>query len=135
MFRKRHEDELWNLQQELLAAEEEEYEEEPDEYTDDEYDDEGDIEDCFDSNYEEEYEQEQYQPNHVNRYRRGSQKYFDDSDLFDDDSFEDEDVLYRKDYRKAKRKQRRKKLWLLILAMLEIGALIWLILWWKSWTM
>ena len=75
MFRKRHEDKLWKLQQELLAAEEEEYEAEYDdseEYSDDDEFDEEDIEDCFDSDYEEEYEQEQFYRSPTTRYGRKS---------------------------------------------------------------
>ena len=115
MFRKRQDDELWKLQQELLAAEDEEYEEEDPDFEEPEYDeddfDEGDIEDCFESDYEEEYGQELFYRNHANdyggavrnyanRYGRGSQKRFEDDERFEEEDFADGDVLYRKDYRK-----------------------------------
>ena len=139
VFRKRHEDELWKLQQELLAAEEEEYEDDESEYDDsdgltDEEDFEDDDEDSFDPDDDEEYEQETLYSGPMTRYGRKSQKRFSRTDLFDDEGFEDEDVLYKRDYRKAKRRKRRKKLGLLILAILELYAIIALILWFISWT-
>lgn len=143
MFGKRQDDELWRLQQELLAAEEPDMEA-PEEYAEEAYFDEEDIEDCFESDYDEEYGQDLFRRNdddeepvrnYANRYGRGSRKRFEETDLFDEDGFADEDVLYRKDYRKAKRKKRRQRFGLLLLAVLEIGAIIWLILWWTSWAL
>ena len=135
MFRKKSEEELWRLQQELLAAEEED--ESDDLNLDDleEYleEDEEDYEDCFESDYEEEYEQEPFYRNHANGYGRGKPKKFDDDDFFDESDFADEDVLYRKDYNKAKRKKRRKTFGLLILAALEIAAIAAILLWFMSW--
>ena len=140
VFRKRHEDELWKLQQELLAAEEEECEENESEYEDDEseYDDYDELTD--EEDFEEDDDEDFLDPDEaevysgpMTRYGRKSQKRFSQDDLFDDDGFEDEDVLYRRDYRKAKRKKRRKKLGLLFLAILEIIAIIALILWFTSW--
>ena len=135
MFR-RSDKELMDLQRELLAVEEEEYEEEiPEE--------DADYEDCFESDYEEEYDQEPFYRNHANnygasvrnyanRYGRGSPKKFDDDDFFDK-GFDDEEVLYQKDYNKAKRKKRRKFIGMLILAIAEIAAIGAIILWLLSW--
>ena len=129
MFR-RSDRELLELEQELLAVEAEEYEED---YEDEEYDDgEPDYEDCFESDYEEEYEQESFCRNHASRYGRGSPKKFDDDDFFDQ-GFDDGDVLYRKDYKKAKRKKRRRTFGLLVLAVLELMAIGALLLWFMSW--
>ena len=123
MFRKRHEDELWKLQQELLAAEEEEYEKDEAEYDDSEEP----------TDEDDDYEDEPVYSGPMTRYARKSQKRFSQNDLFDDEGFEDGDVLYRRDYRKAKRKKRRKKMALLILAILELAAIAALILWFTSW--
>ena len=117
MFRRRSEEELWNLQRELIAAEEE------DEY--EEYDDEADEDD--------EEEDEPACPARLSRYRRGNPKKFTDRDFFDDDGFADEDVLYRRDYKKAKRRKRRKALGMILLAILELIILGTLILWFMSW--
>ena len=125
MFRRKDE-KLWQLQKELLAVEEdyeEDYEEEFEEQ---------DYEDCFDSDYEEEYEQEAYRPHHINHYKKGNPKTFDDDDFFED-GFDDEDVLYQKDYKKAKRKKRRKTFGLLILAIAELAAICAILLWLASW--
>ena len=119
MFRRRSEEELWSLQRELIAAEEEdEYEEYDDEAYEDEDEDEDDEPAC---------------PARLSRYRRGNPKKFTDRDFFDDDEFADEDVLYRKDYKKAKRKKRRKAFGMILLAILEIIILGALILWFMSW--
>ena len=141
MFR-RSDRELEALQQELLAVEEEEYEEEEweeefeDEAYDEEYDefddDEPDYEDGFESDYEEEYTQEQFQRQVSSRYGRGSPRKFDDDDFFDE-GFDDTDVLFRKDYKKAKRKKRRRTFGLLLLAVLELGAIGAILLWFMSW--
>ena len=134
MFR-RSDKELLDLQRQLLAVEEEEPEEEYEE----EYEDiDEDYEDCFESDYEEEYDQEPFYRNHANnygqsvknyanRYGRGSPKKFDDDDFFDE-GFDNEDVLYRKDYKKAQRKKRRKSFGLLILAIAEIVAIGYILL-------
>ena len=138
MFR-RSDKELMDLQRQLLAVEEEDWEEEyeEEEFPEDEYtDDEDDFE-------EEEEEQELFYRNHANdygrsvknyanRYGRGSPKKFDDDDFFDE-GFDDEDVLYRKDYKKAKRKKRMKSFGLLIVAIAEIAAIGTIIFWLLSW--
>ena len=129
MFRRRSEEELWNLQRELIAAEEE------DEY--EEYDDDPGEEDWEDYDEEEdddaEEEEEAVCPARLSRYRRGNPKKFTDRDFFDDDEFADEDVLYRRDYKKAKRKKRRKAFGMILLAILELIILGTLILWFMSW--
>ena len=131
MFRRRSEEELWNLQRELIAAEEEdEYEE----YDDDPGDE--DWEEYDDESYEDEDEDEDDEPAcpaNLSRYRRGNPKKFTDRDFFDDDEFADEDVLYRRDNKKAKRKKRRKAFGLILLAILELVILGALILWFMSW--
>ena len=129
MFRRRSEEELWNLQRELIAAEEE------DEY--EEYDEDPEDEDWEDYDEEEnddaEEEEEAVCPARLSRYHRGNPKKFTDRDFFDDDGFADEDVLYRRDYKKAKRKKRRKAFGLILLAILELVILGTLILWFMSW--
>ena len=129
MFRRRSEEELWNLQRELIAAEEEdeyeEYDDDPEEEDWEEYDEEEDD--------DAEEEEEAVCPARLSRYRRGNPKKFTDRDFFDDDDFADEDVLYRRDYKKAKRKKRRKAFGLILLAMLELVILGALILWFMSW--
>ena len=129
MFRRRSEEELWNLQRELIAAEEEddyeEYDDDPGDEDWEDYDDEADEDD--------EEEDEPACPVRLSRYRRGNPKKFKDRDFFDDDGFADEDVLYRRDYKKAKRKKRRKAFGLILLAILEIIILGALILWFMSW--
>ena len=129
MFRRRSEEELWNLQRELIAAEEE------DEY--EKYDEDPEDEDWEDYDEEEdddtEEEEEAVCPARLSRYRRGNPKKFTDRDFFDDDEFADEDVLYRRDYKKAKRKKRRKAFGLILLAILELVILGALILWFMSW--
>ena len=148
MFRKKSDEALWRLEQELIAAEEEELEEEEsdlEKYLEEEISEEEDYEDCFESEYEEEYDQEPFYRNHANgygetvknyanRYGRGSPRRFDDDDFFDEGDFEDGDVLYRKDYKKAKRKKRRQNFGLLVLAILELAGIAAIILWWLSWT-
>ena len=119
MFRRRSEEELWNLQRELIAAEEEdeyeEYDDDPGDEDWEDYDDEADEDD-----EEEDEDDEPACPARLSRYRRGNPKKFKDRDFFDDDGFADEDVLYRRDYKKAKRKKRRKAFGLILLAILEI---------------
>ena len=132
MFR-RSDQELLELQRQLLAVEEEDTEEECEEEYEEEFEDtQEDYEEYFESDYEEEYEQEPYCRSHPNRYGRGNPKKFEDDDFFDED-FDDEDVLYQKDYKKAKRKKRRKTFGLLILAILELAAIGGILLWFVSW--
>ena len=134
MFRKKNSDEkLLQLQRELLAVEEEEYEEEIfDEYPDQP---EEAVQEDFEGDFTEEYtdDGEEEYPNFANRYGRGSPKRFDDIDFFDESDFEDEDVLYQKDYRKAVKKKKRQNFGLVILAILEIIAIAAIALWWLSW--
>ena len=130
MFRKRSDDELWRLQQELIAAEEDEEDEEYDDPDDWEYDEECDDEYDDGEDFEEE---EPVRPGHMTRYRRGHPKKFKDRHFFDRSIGDDEDVLYRKDYKKAKRRRKRKAMGLMILAVLELIAIGALILWFMSW--
>ena len=143
--RKRQEEKLRALEQELWEAEEDTDEEE---YEDEEYDgdwdeededpDEDDRDDEDDENYveydlsEEEELERSFFGQRSSRYKRGNPKKFYDNDFFED-SFDDGDVLFRRDYKKAKRKQRRKKLGLFLLALVELSAIVLLILWWTSW--
>lgn len=136
MFRKKNDDELWRLQRELLAAEEEEYGEEYEEEDTEDPELEDlleDYEDAFESDYEEEYEDPSYS-NYANRYRRGSLKRFEDKDFFDEEDFQEGEVVYKKDYKKAKRKKRRQNFGLLILAILELVCIAAIIVWWIQWT-
>ena len=133
MFR-RSEKELKALERELMAVEAEEYEEEAcgEEYEDEyggEYEDEAD---CFEDEEEVPCWQETVSRGRVSRYGRGSPKKFDDKDFFDK-GFDDTDVLYRSDYKKAKRKKRRRAFGLLLLAILELAAIGAVLLWFMSW--
>ena len=151
MFRKKNDEKLWQLQQELLAVEEEEYQEdfledeEDDlgELTETEEEEAGSIEEYFDGDYADQEEEPIYRnhangygqqvKNFANSYGRGNPKKFDDDDFFDE-SFEDEDVLYQKDYRKALKKKRRQNFGLAVLALLELMAIVAIALWWLTWT-
>ena len=141
--RKRQEEKLRALEQELWEAEEETDEEE---YEDEEYDEDWDDEDPddgeedwdddddyveYDLSEEEELENSFF-GQRSSHYKRGNPKKFHDNDFFED-GFDDGDVLFRRDYKKAKRKQRRKKLGLFLLALVELSAIVLLILWWTSW--
>ena len=151
MFKK-PDKELMRLQQELLAAEEEDLPEEETEELDledldfpEEEEAGEDYEEYFDSDYEEEYEQEPFYRNHANdygenvknfanHYGKGSPKRFEDDDLdFEEADFDDTDVLYRDDYRKAKKKKKRQNMGLVILAILELLGIAAILLWWASW--
>ena len=130
MFHRR-EDRLRRLNEELLAEEED-----CEEYEDEELDleeleeilDDADLEDCFE---EEEEEDESLYRNFNTRYRRGSQKTFDEDMEYGD--FDEDEVLYRSDYKKAKRKARRKNFGLTLLLILELMAILAVALWWLSW--
>ena len=143
---KRQDEKLRTLEQELWEAEEEtdeeEYEEdefeedwnEEDEDPDEEYWDDEDEDACLEYDLSEEEELENSFFGQKNsRYSRGNPKKFTDRDFFDDDGFADEDVLYRRDYKKAKRKKRRKAFGMILLAILELIILGTLILWFMSW--
>ena len=149
--RKRQEEKLRALEQELWEAEEdtdeEEYDEEdwededPDEEDwddedpdeDEEYWDDEDEDAYLEYDLSEEEELERsFFGQRSSRYKRGNPKKFYDNDFFED-GFDDGDVLFRRDYKKAKRKQRRKKLGLFLLALVELSAIVLLILWWTSW--
>ena len=141
--RKRQEETLRALEQELWEAEEDTDEEE---YEDEEYDEDWDDEDPDEEDWDEEddcveydlSEEEELENSFFgqrnSRYAKGNPKKFDDDDFFED-GFDDGDVLFRRDYKKAKRKQRRKKLGLFLLALVELSAIALLILWWTSWNM
>lgn len=152
MFRKKNnDDKLWQLQQELLAVDEEEYEEfDEEDYEEDlgdltetEEDEADTIEEYFDGDYADQEEEPFYRnhandygqqvKNFANRYGRGNPKKFDDDDFFEED-FDDEDVLYQKDYRKAVKKKKRQNFGLAVLAILELAAIIAIALWWMTWT-
>ena len=134
---------LQRLQEELLAEEEDLPEEEYDE----EYDEDLDAEDIDEllsgEDDEEDDAQELFYRNHANgygagvrnyanRYGRGSPRRFEE-DEDREDAPEEDAVLYRSDYRKARRKTKRKQLGLVILAALELAAIIAIVVWWLSW--
>ena len=73
-----------------------------------------------------------YDRRSLHRYRKGSPKKFDDDDFFDRES-QDGDVLYKKDYKKAKKKKRRLNLFLVILAICELIAIAAIAIWWATW--
>ncbi len=128
---KRYEDELQWLQEELIAAEEDEYEEICEEYGEDEEfpgEESWEEEACEDE--EDDMDDAVRMVSH--RYGRGSPKRFEDQDFFEDDVEEDE-ILYKKDYKKAKRKKARQNFGLVILAILEILGIAAVLLWWASW--
>ena len=138
MFHKKNnDDKLWQLQQELLAVDDEEY----GEYEEESFDEfldypEEDIPEEAEEDFTQEYTddgQGQY-PNFANHYGRGSPKRFEDIDFFDEGDFDDGDVLYQKDYRKAVKKKKRQNFGLAVLAILELAAIIAIALWWMTWT-
>ena len=129
---------LQDLNDELLAEEdwleeeEAEYEEEFDEdLLTEEYDFEEDAQ--VDFCEEDELEEPPVYRNHANRYGRGSPKVFDFDEYEEEEDLEDEDFLYRDDYKKAKKKQKRGNLGLKILAILELIAIAAIAIWWMSW--
>ena len=145
MFHKR-DDRLQRLNEELLAEEEDYFEE----YEEDEDLDEADIAELLG---EEEPEEELFYRNHsngygadirnyANRYGKGSPLEFDTDDMEEED-LEDEEFLYRDDYRQAKKqqkkakraakKERKGKLGLAVLAFIELVAILGILAWWASW--
>ena len=147
MFRRKSEEELWKLQQELLAVEAEDAQ--PEYEPDDAFEDEEELMEQVDNLIIEGILEETYDPDdpeededspeeaavHVpaHRYGKGSPKRFEEDDFFDDEDLEDGDFLYKKDYKKAKRKKNRKKFGLFLLMVLEIlglGAIFFL---WAKW--
>ena len=143
MFRKK-DDDLMHLQQELMAAEddEEEYEEEYEEEDFEEYSEEmtDDEQEDEDPDSEEE-DQEAFSYNQkenttfASSYGRGKPKKFETIDFFDESDFDDQDVLLKKDYQKAKQKQRRKTMGLVILAVVELIAIAAITIWWSTWAL
>lgn len=147
MFHK-HDDRLQRLNDELLAEDEEYYEEE---FEDTDLTE----EDLADLLGEEEPEEEIpfYQNhangygkeirNYANHYGKGHPKQFDDEMPEEEEDLEDEEFLYRDDYKSAKkaqkkeerqqRKEKRKKLGLAIIALIELIAIIGILVWWASW--
>ena len=159
MFR-RHDDRLQQLNDELLAEDEEyteEYEDEEYETYDSEDLDETDIADLLGEedgdeasiplfrNHANKYGDDLR--NYANHYGKGSPMQFDDEDYEQDEDLYDDEFLYRDDYRrakkdqkkarkaeiKAKRKERKGKLGLAILALIELIAIGGIIAWWISW--
>jgi len=141
MFHKR-DDRLQRLNEELLAEEEEYF----DEY-EDEYEDEDDLseEDLADLLGHEAEDMEEFcpQPNFATHYRKGSPTRFDDDEFDEEEYLQDEEFLYRDDYKSAKkakkkadraeRKEKRKKLGLAIIALVELIAIGGILAWWLSW--
>ena len=130
MFQKKPDKELWRLQQELLAAEEEENEEYEEEY---EPEDDLDLDAILgEEDYEPEEESEPVYANFANHYGRGSQKRFDEDLDFEED-FDDSEALTREDYRKYKKKKRRGNFGLVVLAIQELLCIGAILIWWASW--
>ena len=146
MFQK-YDDRLQRLNEELLAEDEEYYEEdcEASEYEElSEYD----LEELLDEAEEEipdSREPVQTVRNYANQYGKGRPKTFD-ADYFDEEEdLEDEEFLYRDDYRNARKHRKKKKaekasrngkkggIGLVILAILELIAIGGIIAWWVSW--
>lgn len=121
--------ELRRLQAELLA------EEEPADDLDDigelleGYEEEG-YEDCFEEDYEEEYGQFQ-RPSEYRNFANGYGQAMTEA-LMAEEADADR-VLYRDDYRKAKRKRRKGVRGLIVLAILEMAAIVLLVGWWLMW--
>ena len=156
MFHK-HDDRLRQLNEELLAEDEEYYEEE--------YAEEDDLtaEDITDLLGEDEEEEEEAPlfcrnaangygrdiRNFANQYGKGSPKSFDEDIFEDDEDLEDGEFLYRDDYRRAKKNKRKAKkaakkearaekkggIGLVILAIIELTAIIGILAWWASWVL
>ena len=153
MFHK-HDDRLRQLNEELLAEDEEYYEEE---YEEAEDLTEEDLADLLG-------EEEEQGPlfcrnaangygrdirNFANQYGKGSPKEFDEDIFEDDEDLEDEEFLYRDDYRRAKKNKRKAKkeakkvakaekkggIGLMILAIIELTAIIGILAWWASWVL
>ena len=129
---------LQDLNDELLAEEEEWLEEEEVDYEaefdEDLLTEEFDFEENEEVDFceEDELEEPAYR-NYSNRYSRGSPKVFDFDEYEYEDDLEDEDFLYRDDYKKAKKKKKRGNLGLKILAFLELMAIAAIAIWWLSW--
>ena len=119
---------LRRMQEELLAAEEEE-----------EYDDLSDLDELL-SEYLEEEEYGEYSEaaqenlaayrNYSNNYGRSRAARFVDTEEYEDD-LEEDAYFSREDYRKAKKKQSNKGL--LIIICLELIAIACVLGWWASW--
>ena len=161
MFHKR-DDRLQRLNAELLAEEEDDYTEEDyeeyEEYDEDELD-EAAIAELLGEETETQEEQLFYRNqangygsdirNYANRYGRGNPTVFEDEEDAEADDLEDEEFLYRDDFRrakkqqkkakraekKAKRKERKGKLGLAILALIELIAIVGILAWWASWVL
>ena len=137
MFHK-HDDRLQRLNEELLAEDEEYYEEEYDES------DELSEADLAELLGEEEEELPFFQNhangygrdirNYANHYGKGSPTRFDDEDMQEYDDLEDEEFLYRDDYRHAKKHKKKEApqqkkggiLWavLAIIELIAIGGIL-----------
>ena len=146
MFRK-HDDRLQRLNEELLAEDEEYYEEEYEDTDLTEEDlaellgeEEPEEEIPFFQNHANGYGKEIR--NYANHYGKGSPKQFD-YDTEEEETLEDEEFLFRDDYKTAKkakkkeerqeRKEKRKKLGLAIIALIELIAIVGILAWWASW--
>ena len=130
---------LQHLNEELLAEEEEWLEEEEVDYEaefdEDLLTEEFDFEENEEVDFceEDELEESPVYRNHANRYGRGSPKVFDFDDYEDEDVLDDEDYLYQRDYKKAKKKKNRGNLGYVILAFLELIVIAAVGIWWLSW--
>lgn len=139
MFHKQ-DDELQRLNQELLAAEEEESEDWDEELSEEELQEYGedfhDYEEDFASSYEEEYDSSDYAPNASAYYGKGKPKLFDFDAYLDSEQSKKSEVIYRDDTRQYEKKKKKKgitNLALAILAVLEILAIAGIAIWWATW--
>ena len=150
MFHK-HDDRLQRLNEELLAEDEEHYEEEyeeADDLTEDSLaellgEEEAEEEPLFCRNAANGYGREIR--NFANQYGKGSPKEFSDGYFDEDEDLEDEEFLYRDDYRRAKKHKKKAKkeakaekkggIGLVLLAIIELTAIIGILAWWASWVL
>ena len=125
--------ELRRLEEELLAAEEESW------LTDDDLDLDdiqalldGDQEDEDYSDLFEEVEEMPRYRNYSNNYgRRSAAMRFDDEEELDDP--DEDEVLYKEDYKKAKKAKKKENRGLIFLAILETAAILAISAWWVLW--
>ena len=146
MFHK-HDDRLQRLNEELLAEDEEYYGEEVDEEEDLTEDDLAELlggeeteEPLFCRNHANGYGKDIR--NFANQYGKGSPREFDTDDFGEEYDLEDEEFLYRDDYRQAKKHKKKEApqqkkggiLWAVI-AIIELIAIGGILAWWASWVL
>ena len=132
--------ELKRMEEELFAAEEEQWEE-----ADDLSDIRSLLRDYDDEDYQEFFQEEEDEPayrNYANDYGRPVRNYANNygrkraSVAYEEEEEEyldDDAVLYRDDYRNAKHSKEKGVRGLLVIVILEILAIIGILGWWLSW--